>query len=202
MVLRGPAGVEIATANRTLTFARYMVMEELTPQAPLTPMTKYEIAAVDPSAHPSVTVAAAFTTGSSSDNTPPRLDKIGSVTVHHNPAPVTTMCETAGPWVKIDGIVAQDPGRPEASLVVVAWRADSAGKIDTSHAPIATRTASEGSLFVGRASVCDPYGEDLPPAGMLHLGIAAIDESGNQSPVQKLKIDLAKSPPVPSSPSP
>lgn len=200
MMLRGPGGIEVATTVRSLSFARYMVEEELTPLAPLAPSTKYEIASVDPNAHPSVTVAGAFTTGTASDTTPPRIDKIGAATVRHNPAPVSSMCETTGPWVKLEGIVAQDPGRPEASLLLVAWRGDSTGAIDTKMHPIAIRMASEGQLFLGRASSCDPYGEDLAPSGMLHLGIAVIDESGNTSPVRKLSIDLAKSVPVPRSP--
>lgn len=195
VVLRVHGGANVATTARAITPGGWLSTVELTPTAPLAPSTQYEVAMVDPSAHPSTTVVGAFKTGTAADSTPPRIDTIGAANVHRNPNAMGSACQVPGPWVDIDAVSAQDPGRPGARLLYAAWLGDAAGNVDPKKPPTAILVADGSVLHVGQRSVCDPRSFPVPKSGVMWLGIAAVDEAGNASAIRKVKVDLgAKTP--------
>lgn len=194
VVLRKHGGASVATTSRTFADGRWVATLEIVPAAPLAPDTTYEIAVVEPDAHPSTTVVAGFTTGKTLDTTAPQLDALGAAAVHRNARAMSSMCQTSGPWVTIDGALAHDPSRPDANLVFGVWLGDANGVIDTKKPPTTLRTAHQGVLVIGQQSTCDPYSFPFPRGGVVWLGIAAIDESGNTSAVRRVRVDLGAPP--------
>ncbi|MBS2016204.1 MAG: hypothetical protein JST00_25200 [Deltaproteobacteria bacterium] len=190
VVLRKHGGATVATTTRTFADGRWVATVEIVPTAPLAPDTTYEVAVVEPDAHPSTTVVTGFTTGKALDTTAPQLDALGAATVHRNARAMSSMCQTAGPWVTIEGVDAHDPSRPDASLVFGVWLADANGVIDAKKPPTALRTAHQRMLVIGQQSICDPYSFPFPRGGVVWLGVAAIDESGNTSAMRRVRIDL------------
>jgi len=196
LVVRAHGGAVVPTTSRSIAPGRWLATLELTPNAPLAPATRYEVAVVDPTAHPSVTVLGTFKTGTTTDATAPRLDALGVAHAVRNPHPIGSMCQVAGPWIVLDGVAATDPGRADAKLVFGVWLGDAAGNVDANKPPTAIRRAHEGRLHLGQSSACDPYLFPLPAKGVVWLGIAALDEAGNASTMRKVKVDLdaARSP--------
>jgi hypothetical protein len=163
---------------------------ELRPTARLKPTTRYEVAVVDPKAYPSTRVFGTFQTGAGEDRTAPKLDAIGTAVAKVNAHPNGGSCGIAGPWIEIGPVHAEDPGRPNAQLMFAVWAADAAGHIDTAKPPQALVQPYQGTITLGRSSLCDPHDFPIPKAPFLALAIAAIDESGNLSPARKLRVDL------------
>lgn len=196
VVLRVHGGANVATTSRTLTPGGWLATVELTPNAPLAPSTQYEVAVVDPSAHPSTTVLGAFKTGTAADTTAPRLDSVGNATVFRNPNAMGSACQVPGPWVQIDAVTAEDPGRPGARLLFGVWLGDAAGNVDPKKPPTGILSAHNHTLHLGQQSVCDPHSFPVPKAGIMWVGIAALDEAGNASAMRKVKADIgaAKTP--------
>lgn len=192
VVLRVHGGAVVDTTTRVVAPGGWLTTVELVPRAPLMPGTQYEVATIDPSAHPSVIVLGTFKTGSAADTTPPRIDAMGTAVATKQPNASSAACQVPGPWVTIDGVRAEDPGRPTAKLVFGVWIADAAGNADTRKPPTAFVTAKEGVLRVGQTSLCSPHSFPFPAgAAAMGLVIAAIDEAGNTSAPRKVRVDLA-----------
>jgi hypothetical protein len=171
------------------------IFVELTPTKPLAASTRYEVAFIDPdpNAYPNTTVLSTFKTGNAADTTPPKLDAVGAAVAKGDARAHSSMCGIPGPWVEVSGIVASDPGRPNAKLRFGIWTGDAAGNVDTSKPPAALYAKWEATLTIGKRSLCDPHDFPIPMnAPSMTIAIAAVDEAGNMSAPRKLpKIALA-----------
>lgn len=191
VVLRAHGGAVVPTTARVVAPGGALSTVELTPTAPLTPGVQYEIATIDPTAHPSVIVVGTFKTGSVIDSVPPVLDPLGRATATRNPRPMGSMCQVGGPWITIEGVAADDQGRPSARLVFGVWLADASGTVDPKLPPTAIVSAHDRAIVLGQRSLCDPHSFPFPKSPSVVLGIAALDEAGNASPIRKIRVDLA-----------
>lgn len=191
VVLQRLDGGEVPAAARAFRTGGLVDVIELTPRNPLAPATRYRVAQIDPARHPATVVFGSFQTGDAVDKAPPRLEPLGQATGRRVSAPQGSACEVEGPWVEIEGVRASDAGRPEAQLAFGVWAGDAAGRVDATKPPTAILSADEGRLFVGRSSLCAMNDFPFPKrGGPLWLGVAALDEAGNASPVQRLKVEL------------
>jgi hypothetical protein len=181
----------VAATTRAIATGGSTSFVELTPSAPLEPSTQYEVATVDTSQVPPSRVFGTFRTGRALDNAAPRIDAMGPAIAFKNANPMGSMCMVPGPWVTIEGVVADDPGRRDAQLVYAVWLGDASGAIDTKKPPTAVATAHAGRLDLGRTSLCDPHAFPFPASGAAWLGIAVMDEAGNTSAVRRMRVDLA-----------
>jgi hypothetical protein len=186
-----PTGAVVPTTLRTFAAGGQLAIAELVPSALLAPATQYDVALHDALDWPTTTVVGTFRTAKTSDTTAPRIHAVGAATAFKS-AHTGGTCEVAGPWVTIEGISADDPGRPDAQLLYAVWLGDSAGNVDTKKPPTALVRAHDGMLELGQTSLCDAH--DFPiakKAAFMWLGIAAIDEAGNTSAERKVRVDLA-----------
>jgi hypothetical protein len=181
----------VAATARAIATAGSTTFVELTPSAPLEPSTQYEVATVDATQIPPNRVFGTFRTGRSTDTAAPRIDAMGPAVAYKNANPMGSMCMVPGPWVTIEGVVAEDPGRRDAQLLFAVWLGDASGAIDTKKPPTALLTAHAGRLDLGRTSLCDPRDFPFPTSGNAWLGIAVLDEAGNTSAVRRMRVDLA-----------
>jgi hypothetical protein len=190
-VLRVHRGGEVAASSRIIAPGGSLSVIELIPAAPLASGTQYEIATVDPAQVPPATVIGTFRTGTAADTSAPRIDALGAAIAFKNLNAMGSMCQVSGPWVIIEGVRAEDPGRPAAQLVFGIWLADAAGNVDTKKPPTALVSSQEGTLRIGQRSLCDPRAFPIPKSPSMQLGIAALDEAGNASAVRRVRVDLA-----------
>ena len=181
----------VAVSARVTAPGGWASLVELTPSAPLEPSTQYEVLTSDPAAVPQNHVYGAFRTGRATDATAPRIDAIGPAVAYRNTSAMGSMCMVPGPWVTIDGLVAEDPGRHDAQLVFAVWLGDANGTVDTKRPPTSVLRARGGRLDIGQTSLCDPRAFPLPKTPFAWLGIAAVDEAGNSSAVRRVRVDLA-----------
>jgi hypothetical protein len=181
----------IATTTRVIAPGGWASFVELTPSAPLEPSTQYEVATVDTSKVPPNRVFGTFRTGRATDTTAPRVDSMGPAVAYKNTNAMGSMCMVPGPWVTIEGVVADDPGRRDAQLVFAVWLGDASGAIDTRKAPTSLERAHGGRLDLGQTSLCDPHAFPFPKTPFVWIGIAAMDEAGNTSAVRRMRVDLA-----------
>jgi hypothetical protein len=197
-------GAEVAATSRS-TNVGWTDLIELSPAAPLSPSTRYEVALVGGTRHPRVYVIGTFATGTSVDTTAPHIDSIGKATPRVGRGS-SSMCAVHGPWIDLDGIAASDPSRPNAQLAWGVWRGSAAGVIDATKPPdglyvptVVGRSSGRSTAFltIGRSSLCDPHDFALPASGVVWLGIGAVDEAGNVSDVRKLRVDLSRAVPRP-----
>lgn len=184
-------GRVVPSTSRTIAPGGSSSSLEITPTSALAPSTQYEIAMLDPSRVPATIVIGTFKTGTTLDTTAPRLDSVGNVSAYKNVNASGSSCQVPGPWVTIDGLRAEDPGRPNAQLVYGVWLGDAAGNVDTKKPPTSVQRLDNGRLHVGQTSLCDPNAFPIPKAPIMWLGIAAIDEAGNTSPARRVRVDLA-----------
>lgn len=190
LVLRAVGSdADVPTASRTMTPGG-LVISELVPQKPLAPETRYMVAFVDPARHPATTVLGTFKTGAAADNAAPQLDPLGATSAHVNPNATGGSCQVPGPWVTIETVRADDPGRKDAQLVFGVWLGDANGRIDATKPPTNLLRSYDGGLHVGRSSLCDPRSFPFPSSRFAWLGVAALDEAGNASAIRKVKVDL------------
>ncbi len=181
----------VAVSMRVIAPGGWSSFVELTPATALEPDTRYEVATVDPSAVPSTRVFGTFRTGRNKDTTAPRVDAIGSAVAYRNANAMGGMCTVAGPWVTVDGVVSEDPGRSDAQLLFAVWLGDANGNVDTKKPPMSLERAHDRRFAIGQTSLCDPHAFPFPKTAFVWLGIAAIDESGNTSAVRRMRVDLA-----------
>lgn len=172
-----------------------VIFVELTPTKPLATGTRYEVAFIDPDpkAYPKTTVLSTFKTGTAVDTTPPKLDAVGSAVAKGDPRASGSSCGVQGPWIVVSGIVASDPGRPQAKLMFGIWSADATGNLDTSKPPATLVEKWDDSVYIGKRSLCDTHDFPIPMnAPSMTIAIAAVDEAGNMSTPRRLpKISLA-----------
>lgn len=181
----------VATTARAIATGGSTTFVELTPSAPLEPSTQYEVATVDVTQVPPSRVFGTFHTGHSLDTTAPRIDAMGPAVAFKNTNPMGSMCMVPGPWMTIEGVIAEDPGRRDAQLVFAVWLGDASGAIDTKKPPTALATAHAGRLDFGRTSLCDPHAFPFPNSASASFGIAVMDEAGNTSAMRRMRVDLA-----------
>jgi len=191
VVLRVHGGSEVPTSSRTTASGGALSTLELVPGAPLAAATQYEVATVDPASVPAITVFGTFRTGSASDVTAPRIDALGAASAFKIANARGEACQIQGPWVIIEDVHASDPGRPDAQLAFAVWLGDAAGNVDTRRPPTAIVWSREDRLTIGQSSLCDPHAFPIPKATSMVLGIAALDEAGNQSTLRRVRVDLA-----------
>lgn len=190
-VLRAHRGAVVPTAVTVISSSSLDVVE-LTPNTPLARETRYEVAVVDPSAVPSTTVVGTFTTGTTTDTVAPKVKSYGTAKTRMNLGHVGGgMCSIRGPWIELEGLAVEDPGRPDAELAYAIWGPDGTGKLDTKGPPTAIYRPHDGRLFIGRTSLCDP--RDFPLSGpRTTLAVAAVDEAGNRGPERRFTLDLTR----------
>lgn len=181
----------VVTTSRAIAPGGWLDSVDLTPTSPLAASTQYEIVMLDPSAIPSAIVIGTFKTATTADTTPPRLDAVGAGIAFKNAHASGAGCEVSGPWVIVEGIRAEDPGRPDAQLSLAIWLGDASGNVDTRKPPTAIRTTHDAKLHLGRLSICDPHDFPLPKTPVMWVGIAAVDEAGNTSAMRRVRVDIA-----------
>jgi hypothetical protein len=181
----------VAVSTRVIAPGGWSSFVELTPTAALEPDTRYEVATVDPNAVPSTRVFGTFRTGRGKDTTAPRLDAMGPAIAYKNANVMGGMCGVPGPWVIVDGVLSEDPGRRDAQVLFAVWLGDANGTIDTKRPPTSLERAHDGHLAIGQTSLCDPHAFPFPKTPFVWLGIAALDESGNASALRRVRVDLA-----------
>jgi hypothetical protein len=189
VVLRVHGGAVVETTSRSIPSGSVTTVE-LTPKRPLAAQTRYEIAAVDTSRRPSITIFGTFKTGDATDTVAPKLDTLGVVTAHKATNAISSACQASGPWVTLDGVVASDPGRAGAQLGLAIWLGDGAGKVDDTKTPTAIEPLHGSSVQIGRSSICSPRSFPFPQTGQPWLGIALVDEAGNRSATRRVRVDL------------
>jgi hypothetical protein len=190
-VLRIHDGASVDTKVRKIG-GQTIALVELTPVVPLEPDTRYEIATIDPERHPPNHVLGTFKTAKTvvSDTTAPRIDRMGAVFAERT-GQIRTSCSVPGPWIVANDLAASDPGRPSAQLVYGVWLGDNTGNVDTTKPPTRILGASHSPLVIGQSSSCHFHDFPIPTTPFACIGIAAIDEAGNQSAVKKVRVDLA-----------
>lgn len=191
LVLRVHGGANVDTKARKVD-GRSLAVVELTPSAPLVADTRYEVVVIDAERHPPNHVLGTFKTGAAiaSDTTSPRIDKMGAV-IAEKSGQLRSSCSVPGPWIVASDMAASDPGRPNAQLVWGVWLGDNAGNVDATKPPTRIIRPDGPLLFIGQGSACDFRDFPIPSTPSVWLGIAAIDEAGNQSALKKVKVDLA-----------
>ncbi len=189
VVLRahGQAG-EVAVTPRSMPSGSVEVVE-LAPNAPLAPSTQYEVAVIEESLHPSTLVVGTFRTGTTADTTPPKVERFGRAVAYKNLTAGGGDCSIRGPWIEVSDVAASDPSRPNAQTMWAVWRAKD-GKLDTKAAPATIVGTFQGTLTIGKRSLCDPHEFSLPKEGSITLAVAAVDEAGNASPPRTVVIDI------------
>jgi hypothetical protein len=195
LALRVHGGAEVVGRTRVYPDVAESVIE-LTPTAPLSPSTRYEVAVIDPSQHPSTTVLSTFVTGTSVDTAAPVLDGLGVVSGHVSTRSGGGDCTIPGQWVTIEGWKAHDPGREHPELVFAIWGANAQGILDTNRVPDALLSPSEynRSITIGRSSLCST--RDFPLKGpIVPLAVAVLDEAGNASAPRRIRVDITRNAP-------
>ena len=194
-VLRVPGSTaEIAVAEQRFAGGGVEVVE-LTPRAPLSPSTQYEVAVIDPAEHPGTLVFGTFRTGTTADTTAPTFKQGGAAEAHRNVRFGGGDCSIRGPWIDVNGLEAADPSRPNAQILWGVWPRGPSGKIDPSKPPATVVQPWRGVLTIGRRSLCDPRDFPLPDAGVLTFGIAPLDEAGNAGPLKTYRVDMSAATP-------
>lgn len=196
-VLRVHGGAVVETTARTIEYRPAFFHIELIPRAPLAPHTQYEIARSSGRQYPAEIVFGTFRTGDARDAIAPLFDPPWGVDAYAYPSPQSMECEIWSPWAIVKGVSASDPERPHAQLVYGVWTADAAGNIDPKKPPATVLQATGDLLQIGGASLCDLRRFPLPAHGVVTLGIAAIDEAGNVSPLRRVRVDTRQTLPPP-----
>jgi hypothetical protein len=191
--LRVHDGATIATTAKTYPEAMVTIVE-LVPSAALPASTRFEVATVDPAAHPPTTVIATFKTGTTADTTAPRLTSLGKQRTRLNATFGGGMCSIAGPWVTFDDFVGADE-RAGTTLAFAIWNSNASGVVDTSRPYDAIYFAYQHTLSLGQTSLCDPRRFDFHGAGTVSFAIAALDDAGNASAAIRARADLTKNTP-------
>lgn len=190
LLLRAFGGADVPTAAQQGESTDWTHLVELTPADPLAPGTRYEVVAESPDAHPRFTVVGTFKTGLGPDTTAPVLEAPGRVSVWKNPSANGANCLSPGPWITVEGLRAQDPGRPTATLLYAVWLKKT--KADPKSIPSIIRAAPGGTLQIGRSNDCDPHGLTLSKAPNFAMVVAAVDEAGNVSAPKTIRVDLRR----------
>lgn len=95
-------------------------------------------------------------------------------------------CAVSSPWAEIFASGARDPDRDDASVLHAVWTSNDRGVVDLNAPPTAYLIEKNGKIKLGKTSYCDPDEFPLPAQGTVKIAIAAIDEAGNRSAVQRI----------------
>lgn len=163
----------------------------LVPSQNLEPDTRYEIALVNPEAHPSTFVFGTFVTGTDVDSTAPTNPKITRAVVNAHRSSMMTSCAVSTPWAQIFLNKSEDPDKTDMPVLYAVWSASGKEKIDLNGPPTAFVREDGGKLKLGRTSYCDPDEFPLPSSGTVSLAIAAVDSAGNRSAVQRTSLVMS-----------
>lgn len=164
---------------------------ELIPDKSLEPDTRYEVAFVAADQHPSTLVFGTFMTGNAPDAQAPVPPKMGKPVVNAHRGSAMTSCAVSTPWIQIATSDARDPERDGARLLHAVWMSNAKGAIDLNGPPTAFLMERDGKIRLGRTSHCDPDEFPLPTKGTITLAIAAVDEAGNRSAVQRMNVTMS-----------
>jgi len=173
---------------------QYMPDVEIVPNGRLEPNTRYEVALVNPEEHPSTFVFGTFMTGSDIDSVAPTNPKITRTVVNAHRSSAMTSCAVNTPWAQIFLNKSEDPEHTDVPVLYAVWAATGKNKIDLNGPPIAFVEEKDGKLKLGRTSYCDPDHFPLPKNGSVSLAIAAVDQAGNRSAVQRTSIVISSPP--------
>lgn len=169
----------------------------LTPEQPLPKGQRFEVAVVDPDHHPQTLVFGTFATGDDEDDDAPTLGPVGQVSYHAEVVSPKTSCASLERWLEIPLGGADDPHRPQATLLFGVWLS-STGKIDPKAPPTYVLPQRDDVVVIGRQHRCSHLGAELPSGpAKVAIGIASIDEAGNQSPMQRRSVLISKGPKKP-----
>jgi len=167
---------------------------ELVPDNPLDADTRYDVAFINSKDHPSTYIFGTFVTGDVADTKAPVAPKIGKAVVNAHRSSAMTSCAVHTPWVQVFLGGARDPDRDDARLLHAVWMSNSRGVVDLNAPPTAYLVEKDGKIKLGRTSYCDPDEFPLPTGGTVTLAIAAIDEAGNRSAVQRVNVTMTSPP--------
>jgi hypothetical protein len=192
LVLRVHNGPLVPSQTRTYAGGSVSILE-IVPSAPLAALTRFEIATIDPNAHPSTTVIGTFKTASAADTTAPRFDSLGALHTRLNAQSGGGTCSIAGPWIELTDMVAHDE-RPDAQLVYGVWAPNAQGVLDTQRQPDTLVFPHANKITIGQTSLCDPRSFTFT-GSVVNLAVAAIDDAGNASRAIRFRADLTKNMP-------
>lgn len=193
LILRQHQGPDVATKrfDSPMTSISHV---ELVPEKPLSANTRYEIALVRSEQHPSTLVFGTFATGQTTDTVAPSAPKITNTAVNGHRWSTMTSCAVSTPWIEMTLQPAKDPERDDAQVLYGVWASNAKGVVDLNAPPTAFVEQDKGKLKLGRLSYCDFDEFPLPTQGSLTLAVAALDESGNRSAVQRVTVKMSKPP--------
>lgn len=182
-VLRAHNGADVPVKMQTYPEPAITIVE-LVPNATLAASTRYEVATIDKSQHPPITVIGTFKTGTTEDKTAPRLDSIGKPRVRLNAHYGGGDCSIKGPWIDLEGVVAHDD-RGDGYLAFGVWSAAVTAKPDT------ILFSYRGRVSIGQTSLCDPRRFTFT-GSVVQLTVAALDDAGNASKAISFRADVTK----------
>jgi hypothetical protein len=191
IVLRARGGAQVPIQLVRTMVTGMVTLVELFPSSALLPRTRFEVATIDPTAHPSTIVFGNFTTGDRDDTTPPQFDSIGHQRTRINAQWGFGDCSIHGPWVELADLVVRD--RADAQLVYGLWNPDASGTLSTQRSPDAVLIPFRGVVTIGQSSLCDMQ----PPlkGPVVTFAVAAIDEAGNVSQPIRVRADVTRNTP-------
>lgn len=160
---------------------------ELVPSAALAPGEDYVVSWRTPDRYPDTRVLGRFHTGTSADTTPPRLAPLGPPSAPTGR--LRSSCDTGRPWVRFETEV-DDPGHRRDRFLFAVWLVGAGAKLDANAPPTAVIEAHDQILTIGRSSSCSPQDFPFPKTSSAWLGIAALDEAGNRSAIQNVRVPV------------
>jgi hypothetical protein len=193
LVLRKHKGADVPF-QRIDSSNQYMPDVEIVPKSKLDSNTRYEVALVNPEEHPTTFVFGTFVTGSDIDSVAPTDAKITRTVVNAHRSSVMTSCAVGTPWVQVFLNKSEDPGHTDVPVLYAVWASTGKNKIDLNAPPIAFVEEKDGILKLGRTSYCDPDDFPLPMNGSVSLAIAAVDQAGNRSALQRTTVVISSPP--------
>lgn len=180
LVLRPFLGAAVPCNARTWTDDQYLDVE-LVPTKPLAPKKLYEVFLDND-------LLARFVTGTTIDRTAPVLTSVGTAASGVNPSMMA--CNAKGPWVNLDPMSANDPGRPHAELLYAVWLLEPNGVLDPTRPPDRLLPLRKSVLELGKESICQNHDFPIPKAKTMTVAVAAVDDAGNASDPQTMTVQL------------
>lgn len=189
--LRRAGGEVVATTATTVRVQdSWEDVIDLVPSIALHPNQTYVVSWLTKGQWPDTLVLGAFKTAAVADHEAPVLGPLAAPELPSRSPTLRSTCDSGQPWARWKPDV-HDPGRPRATLAFAVWLGDAKGNFDVSQAPTAL-LENENGLEIGRSSSCDRSSFSLPARSSVWVGIAAVDEAGNRSAVQKIRVPVVR----------
>ncbi|MBI4508315.1 MAG: hypothetical protein HY698_01680 [Deltaproteobacteria bacterium] len=164
-------------------------MAELVPDAPLAPLTRYEVLVLHSGGKE--TAIGEFSTGGEPDTTPPSWEGLVKATFFQLPATCCN-CSTGSPYATLVTSKATDPESKSSALSYEIWASDENGQVDFSKPPLMILRDWSGHISLGHQSQCTPANFRFPEKRTsLKIGVRVVDLAGNQGKPSEIEIDLA-----------